>query len=103
MKSIRLLVGILDNVKDLKYQILEGVIELLYHSYPKVRKTAAESLYLYIVTNEWEDISPDEASFQQLSKILSSTNWADNLESISSNKEDLKKLLILDPVTPMVE
>ena len=64
------------------------MLSLLYHSFPKIRKLAAEKLYTCLLSMEdYSKIIPGgEEHFEAANMLLSETNWADPLKEISQNK-----------------
>ena len=65
--------------KQVCSKALRSLLCLLYHSFPKIRKLAAEKLYTSLLTLEdYSMVIPngDEAVFEQAIEMLSETDWA---------------------------
>jgi len=57
------------------------LVTLLYHHYPKVRKEAAEKLYLALISSDelCKGIFKDKEAKENTMAILSSIEWTDKL------------------------
>jgi len=71
---------------------LRSLLCLLYHSFPKIRKLAAEKLYTSLLTLEdYSMVIPngDEAVFEQAIEMLSETDWALPLQPLSESTKSI--------------
>ena len=57
---------------------VKTLLFLLYHSFPKVRKLAAEKLYTGLLTMETYDmiIPGGEDAYDEINEVLSETDWS---------------------------
>ena len=80
------------------------LLVLLYHPYPKVRKEAAEKLYLTLISAEEtsKGLFKDKTSMEETLAILSGTEWTDKLRVIGKTREIVYKNLSMPaPTEPM--
>ena len=78
--------------QDVCTKALRSLLCLLYHSFPKVRKLAAEKLYTSLLTLEdYSMVIPggDETAFEQAMEMLSETDWAMPLQPLSASTKTL--------------
>ncbi len=78
--------------QDLCTKALRSLLFLLYHSFPKVRKLAAEKLYTSLLTLEdYSLVIPggEEIAFEQAVEMLSETDWAMPLATLSASTKHL--------------
>ena len=78
MASIGVFAGMLTyQCKDLCIKALRSLLFLLYHNFPKVRKSAAEKLYTSMLTMEdYSMLIDSEEAYEQALEVLSETDWA---------------------------
>ena len=63
--------------KELCIKALRSLLFLLYHNFPKVRKSAAEKLYTSMLTMEdYSMLIDSEEVYEQALEVLSETDWA---------------------------
>ena len=84
MSSAGVFSGILSfNNKELSQKSIRSLLFLLFHSYPKIRKLAAEKLYTGVLAMEdTSNVIPNEDDNDKLMEMLSETNWTDELKSL---------------------
>lgn len=78
--------------QELATKALRSLLFLLYHSFPKVRKLAAEKLYTSLLTLEdYSMVIPGgyENAFEQAIEMLSETDWAMPLPALSASTKHL--------------
>lgn len=72
---------------------LKSLIFLLYHGYPKVRKTASEKLYTFLITLDDEEsielAGGSEDQRDQALMILTETNWTSKISEFGREKKDV--------------
>jgi hypothetical protein len=78
MASIGVFSGMLTyQTKELCIKALRSLLFLLYHNFPKVRKSAAEKLYTSMLTMEdYSMLIDSEEVYEQALEVLSETDWA---------------------------
>lgn len=63
--------------KELAVKALRSLLFLLYHNFPKVRKSAAEKLYTSLLTLEdYSMLVDSEDAYEKALEVLSETDWA---------------------------
>lgn len=84
--------------------ILDLVI-LLYHQYPKVRKEAAEKLYLALISSDElsKALFKDEKAMEETTELLANTDWSDKLRNIGATREAMHSNFGLPPPTLSME
>ena len=75
------------------------MVILLYHQYPKVRKEAAEKLYLAFISSDElsKGLFKDEKVMEETMELLSNTDWTDKLRNIGITREIIHKNFDLPP------
>ena len=62
---------------ELSAKALRSLLFLLYHNFPKVRKSAAEKLYTSLLTIEdYSSMIASEEAYEEALEVLSETDWA---------------------------
>lgn len=63
--------------KELAVKALRSLLFLLYHNFPKIRKSAAEKLYTGLLTMEdYSTLIDCEEDYEKALEVLSETDWA---------------------------
>ena len=84
--SVGVLKGILQ-YKELFKPALRSLLIMLFHSFPKVRKSTAEQLYTYLIEQEEvAEVFESEEMYWKATEVLSETNWTVPLKELSSKK-----------------
>jgi len=78
MASIGVFAGMLTyQNKELCVKALRSLLFLLYHNFPKIRKSAAEKLYTSMLTMEdYSMLIDNEEAYEAALEVLSDTDWA---------------------------
>ena len=84
--SVGVLTGIL-HFKELFKPGVRSLLLMLFHSFPKVRKSTAEKLYTYLIEQEEvAEVFENEEMYWKATEVLSETNWTVPLKELSSKK-----------------
>ena len=52
------------------------LLRMLYHLYPRVRKTVSEKLYIFLISLlSYDELFSEEEDYNQILNILTQTNW----------------------------
>ena len=66
----------------------EYMFNYLVHPYPRIRKCAAEELYLAMITH-----SEPTQNQSEIETLLLNTVWEGKMEEVQSKREELKQLM----------
>ncbi len=66
---------------EMRRECIAELLVLLYHPYPKVRKEAAEKLYVALISSEdmCKQQLKDKTATEEVMSILSGTEWTNKL------------------------
>lgn len=72
---------------ELRKCIIVELLILLYHPYPKIRKSAAEKLYISLISSEelCKCLFKDQSTANDALAILSGIEWTNKLRVITNN------------------
>ncbi|EGR30268.1 tubulin-specific chaperone d, putative [Ichthyophthirius multifiliis] len=74
--AIGLIVGLLHlQCEDIQIELLEFILSLLVHKFPKVRKITSDKLYLLIMSSGEEYFGEEKSD--QITELLTSNDWLD--------------------------
>ena len=79
-----------DGAAAARGRCLRAVLALLCHRFPKVRKHAAEQLYVQLLVHE--DLAPAEGMAEAW-EVLSDTDWFEEVDRIAGRRDSLYGLL----------
>ncbi|KAF9579800.1 hypothetical protein BGW38_003795 [Lunasporangiospora selenospora] len=90
---VRVFCGLCGLGGKIKKAILLELLRLLLHSYPKIRRATADSMYMMLSSSA--DVDESSLESQQVDEILTSTDWNLPVAKLTPIRDQLYPLLKL--------